>query len=101
MPAQTNTKKAILLWPLSSSQKITGTEMMRPSVMKFGILMITGGRSVVGQTIVRARESLRCQPGSQPPELRARSLLIEALCFAQKRESCSKNYSVEQDSRFG
>ena len=40
MPAQTNTKKATLLWPVSSSQKITGTDMMRPSVMKFGMLMI-------------------------------------------------------------
>src|SRR3954447_11631022 len=56
MPAQTNTKKANLLWPLSSIQKITGTDMMRPSVMKFGILMITGDRSVVWQTIVGAKE---------------------------------------------
>ena len=29
MPAQTKTKKAILLWPLTSSQKITGTDMTR------------------------------------------------------------------------
>ena len=42
MPAQTNTKKAILLWPVSSSQKITGTDMMRPSVMKFGMLIFKG-----------------------------------------------------------
>ena len=44
MPAQTNTKKAILFWPVSSSQKITGTDMMRPSVMKFGMLMFKGDR---------------------------------------------------------
>jgi hypothetical protein len=31
---------------------------------------------------------------------RARSFLIEALRFDQKRESCSQIYDVEQDSRF-
>ena len=47
MPAQTNTKKAILFWPVSSSQKITGTDMMRPSVMKFGMLMFKVDRALV------------------------------------------------------
>ncbi len=39
MPAQRNTKNAILLLPLTSSQKITGTDSTRASVMKFGMLM--------------------------------------------------------------
>ena len=47
MPAQTNTKKATLFWPVSSSQKITGTEMMRPSVMKLGMLMFKGDPGVL------------------------------------------------------
>ena len=39
MPAQTKTKNAILLLPFTSSQKITGTDRTRASVMKFGTLM--------------------------------------------------------------
>src|SRR3954468_1922042 len=74
MPAHTNTKKAIVLWPLSSSQKITGTEMMRPSVMKFGMLMITGrpGRFPARRLFWRGNLG-SCRPGSPLPDFSPRA----------------------------
>src|SRR6186713_484412 len=42
MPAQTKIRNAACVRPVSSSQKITGTDMTRPSVMKFGMLIFKG-----------------------------------------------------------
>ena len=44
--------------------------------------------------------SVRPDFAKRPRVVTARSFLIEALRFDQKRESCSEIYDVEQDSRF-
>ena len=41
---------AVRPWPDSSAQKITGTEMMRASVIKFGMLMTSG---ILGTDVVQ------------------------------------------------
>jgi hypothetical protein len=55
---------------VSSSQKMTGTDMMRPSVMKLGILMFKGGLNVgwwTGGSLPEARlEPDRVLDGRKP-----------------------------------